>query len=161
MNRQEILDRLSVFPFDRGEYWIVAGAAMVVYGIREQTADIDLGCSVKMADQLEAEGCLYRKTADGKRWFRTGGSIEIFEAWGRDSVELIGSFQIVSLNGLIEMKQELGREKDLKDIELIRSFKRSIGCEKRTMAEKLDPVAQQCAAVPEQKSEKHDHPVAY
>ena len=122
MNRQEILDQLSAFPYDRGEYWVVAGAAMVIYGIREQAADIDLGCSKKMADQLEANGYLYRWTADGKRWFRSGGSIEIFEEWLRDSIVLIDGFQIVSLKGLVEMKRELGREKDLKDIELIRSF---------------------------------------
>ena len=30
MNRQEILDRLSAFPYDRGEYWIVAGAAFTL-----------------------------------------------------------------------------------------------------------------------------------
>ena len=134
MNRQEILDRLSAFPYDRGEYWIVAGAAMVVRGFREQTADIDLGCSRKMADRLEADGRLYRRTADGKRWFRSGDSIEIFEDWLRDSVETVGGFQTVSLQGLIEMKRELGREKDLKDIKLIRSFmEQENGPEERTI----------------------------
>lgn len=32
-------------------------------------------------------------------------------------VETIDGFQIVSLDGLIEMKQELGRDQDKKDIE--------------------------------------------
>ena len=124
MNRQEILNRLSAFPYDRGGYWLVTGAAMVVYGIREQAADIDLGCSTEMADLLEAEGCPYQLTPDEKRWFRFGDSIEIFEGWLKDSVQVIDGFQAVSLKGLMEMKRELGREKDLKDIELIESYMR-------------------------------------
>ena len=70
MNRQEILAQLSRFPYDRSEYWVLTGAAMVLYGIKEETADIDLGCSTQMADRLEADGCLYRRTDDGKNVFK-------------------------------------------------------------------------------------------
>lgn len=122
MNRQEILDQLTAFPYDRGGYWVITGAAMVLYGIREQTADIDLGCSAELADRLEADGFLLRRTADGKRWFRYGDSIEIFEEWLQDSTVAMDGFPVVSVKGLIGMKQELGREKDLKDIELMRAF---------------------------------------
>ena len=116
------MNNLRVFPYDPKEYWIVAGSAMVLYGIKEQTTDIDLGCSTKMADQLEADGCLYRLTADGKRWFKYGKSTEIFEDWLRDSVEMFEGFPVISIRGLMEIKQELGREKDIKDIELIKAF---------------------------------------
>ncbi len=40
MDKQALLKHLSQFPYDRNEYWVVAGAAMVLYGIKEQTADI-------------------------------------------------------------------------------------------------------------------------
>ena len=90
MDKREILNCLSEFPYDRNEYWVITGGAMVLYDIREQTADIDLGCSERLADRLEADGCLFRRTEHGKRWF--------------------------------EMKQELGREKDKKDMELIQAF---------------------------------------
>ena len=122
MNKQDILNNLRTFPYDPKEYWVVAGSAMVLYGIREQTADIDLGCSTKMADQLEADGCPYRLTEDGKRWFKYGETIEIFEDWLRDSVEMYEGFPVISIKGLMEIKQELGREKDIKDIELIKAF---------------------------------------
>ena len=67
MNRQDILDILKEFPFDCKEYWVVTGGAMVLYGFREETSDIDIGCTKKMADQLEAAGCLIRKDNNGKR----------------------------------------------------------------------------------------------
>ncbi len=122
MNKAEILEQLDRFPYDRGEYWVITGAAMVLCGIRGQTADIDLGCTAQMADQLEADGCLYRRTSDGKRWFKYGPSLEIFEDWLVGSLVSAEGFQLISPEGLLEMKRELGREKDLKDIELIRQF---------------------------------------
>ena len=39
-----------------------------------------------------------------------------------DSIETVHGFNAVSIKGLIEMKQELGRDKDKKDIELIKAF---------------------------------------
>ena len=122
MNRQEILEQLKAFPYDRNEYWVITGSAMVIYGIKEQAGDIDLGCSEKMADLLESDGYLFGRTKDGNRWFKVGESIEIFESWLCDSVNEINGFQVVSLNGLIEMKKKIGREKDFRDIELIRTF---------------------------------------
>ena len=124
MNRLEILERLRAFPYDRDEYWVITGSAMVLYGIKEQAGDIDLGCSVKMADLLESDGYLYGRTKDGNRWFRVGESIEVFESWLCDSVMEIEGFQVISVNGLIEMKTKIGREKDMRDIGLIRSFLR-------------------------------------
>lgn len=81
MNRQEILDRLKAFPYDRNEYWIVAGSAMVIYGIRDETGDIDLGCSARMADLLESDGVPFGRAKDGYRRFEAGEGMEIFEEW--------------------------------------------------------------------------------
>ena len=120
MNREEILKTLEEFPYNREEYWIVAGGAMVLYGFREQTGDIDLGCSRSMADRLAADGFPFQKSEDGKRRFRIGEVIEVFEEWLSDTVVSVDGFPVVSVKGLLEMKRELGREKDLKDIELIR-----------------------------------------
>ena len=122
MDKQEILYCLAEFPYDRHAYWVVTGAAMVLYGIREQTADIDLGCSKRLADLLEADGYLFRRTDDGKRWFKYGENIEIFEEWLMNGFETVYGFHLVSIKGLIEMKQKLGRDKDVKDIKLIKAF---------------------------------------
>lgn len=122
MDRQEITAKLSAFPYDRGEYWVAAGGAMVLYGIRPETGDIDLGCSKALADRLEADGFLFGQRDNGKRRFRYGAEIEIFEDWLFDRTETIEGFRVISLKGLIEMKTALGREKDLRDIALIRTF---------------------------------------
>ena len=119
MDRQDIIDRLRAFPYDRGEYWVITGGAMVMYGFREQTSDIDLGCSKNMADQMETDGWLYRIQDNGRRWFKYGEDIEVFEGWLEDTVQDVEGISVISVKGLIEMKRSMGREKDLRDIALI------------------------------------------
>ena len=122
MNRRDILQTLSAFPYDRSEYWLITGGAMVLYGIRNETGDIDLGCTKEMADRLEADGFLYDHTAEGRRCFRYGDDIEIFEGWMEGRAVTVDGLQVVSLEGLLEMKRALGREKDLTDIALINEY---------------------------------------
>ncbi len=119
MNRSDIKEKLRAFPYDPAEYWVVAGGAMVLYGLRAETADLDLGCSSALADRLEAEGVSCRLTADGMRHIRLGGEIELFENWLYDRVVRVEGVPVISLEGLLEMKRRLGREKDKDDIRRI------------------------------------------
>ncbi|MBO4848928.1 MAG: hypothetical protein J5586_07240 [Clostridia bacterium] len=127
MDRQRIIEELAAFPYDRGEYWVLMGGAMALYGIRGETADIDLGCTAELADRLEADGLLYRLRDNGKRWFRFGSCIEIFEGWLCGGTVTLDGLRVVTPEGLVEMKMELGREKDLRDIELIERYMRDGG----------------------------------
>ena len=88
------------------------------------THDIDMGCTSVMADELEKGGYAYTLTESGNRKFKIGEDIEIFENWKFGSIERIEGIPVLSLEGLIEMKQSLGREKDFKDIALIEEFKK-------------------------------------
>lgn len=121
MNSQEIKKRLNILNYDKREYWILAGAAMVLYGIKSETPDIDLGCSSKMADELE-EHYTPVILPDGTRRFLIESNIEIFENWLSGTVDQLDGFPIVSIDGLIMMKQELGREKDFLDIARIQNY---------------------------------------
>ena len=122
MKKEEILRTLEGFPCDKNGYWLITGAAMVLFGMREETGDIDLGCTEKLANELEEAGCLYRRTENGRRWFRYSEEIEIFEEWKTGPLVSCGDLQLLSPEGLIAMKEELGREKDLRDIALIREW---------------------------------------
>lgn len=122
MTQKEIKQKLQTLDFPSSEYWVITGSAMVLYGIREQTHDIDLGCTKQLADRLEAEGCPVERLADGNRKILMGEDVEIFENWLYDRVESVDGFPVISLKGLITMKKALGREKDLRDLALIQSF---------------------------------------
>lgn len=119
MKREDILKTLVNLSLPADEYWVCSGAAMVLYGLRAETADVDLGCTARLADRLESDGFSCRRTGDGNRRFAVGEDVEIFENWRYGSVETVSGFPVVSLAGLREMKSALGREKDIRDIALI------------------------------------------
>lgn len=119
MTGPEIISKLNTLPFGRGEYWLVAGAAMVLHGFKSETRDIDLGCTRALADLLAARGVPFRLRDNGKRWFALTDDIELFEDWLIGDTVRIEGFRVVSIEGLVAMKTELGREKDLEDIALI------------------------------------------
>ena len=122
MKKDAILAKLDSFPYGTDGFWLVTGAAMVVLGIKEETDDIDMGCTTEAADRLEADGYLYKVMEDGNRWFKINRDIEVFENWLYDSIVLLDGYPVISLQGIREMKQRLGRDKDLQDIQLIDMF---------------------------------------
>ena len=119
-DKQFLIQRLKELPFSDKEYWVVAGGAMVLHGFRPQTRDIDLGCSTLLADKLEQQGYLVSLCDDGTRKISYSEDIEIFENWLEGAVEIISGVLVVCVDGLIQMKQKLGREKDLVDIALMK-----------------------------------------
>ena len=127
MNRAELLARVKALPFPREDYWVITGGAMVLYGLREQTHDIDLGCTTRLADALEAQGAQVSIRKDGTRKLVLDGDVEIMENWLYDRIEEIDGVPVISLAGLTEMKRSLGREKDLRDIALIEAYLASRG----------------------------------
>ena len=118
-DKNSLIQRLQEIPFSKSEYWVVAGGAMVLHGFRTQSHDIDLGCSTLLADKLEQQGYVVSRCEDGTRKILYSENIEIFENWLDGSVEIISGIPVVCVDGLIQMKNKLGRKKDLEDIALI------------------------------------------
>ena len=119
MDTEAIIARLDHFPYGLDGFWVTAGAALVLYGVRGETADIDLGCTTEAGDRLEADGYPFSVTEDGNRRFRIGDDIEVFENWLYGAVERLDGYPVMSLRGVREMKLRLGRDKDLRDVRLI------------------------------------------
>ena len=92
---------------------------MVLYGLRKQTSDIDLGCTSELADFLQEKGFPTKQLPDGTRKIVVAEDVEIFENWLEDRVERFEGVPVISIQGLIWMKRALGREKDFRDIQLI------------------------------------------
>ena len=124
-DKTQILRRLSESGLDRDHYWVLAGAAMVLHGVKMETPDIDLGCDTVLADALQAAGCAAATGPDGSRHIRYSADIELFENWQAGRVERIDGVPVLSLAGIVELKRRLGREKDQRDIALIRDFQKN------------------------------------
>ena len=119
MNREELIAGVKALPFAKEDFWVITGGAMVLYGLRDKTHDIDLGCTTRLADELAAQGHPFTIRSNGARKFALDGDVEIIEGWLYDRIEEVEGVPVISLAGLTEMKKSLGREKDLRDIALI------------------------------------------
>jgi len=104
----------------------VAGGAMVLHGFRPQTHDIDLGCSTRLADELERQGFAVTRCDDGSRKISYSENIEIFENWIDGKVTFISGVPVVCADGLLQMKKKLGRDKDLADIVLLERARKQV-----------------------------------
>lgn len=120
-NQQTLRQRLRELNLPANEYWVVAGGAMVLHGFRPQTRDLDLGCSTRLADQLAAQGYPVQFYENGTRKIGYANDVEIFENWLAGDIVTVDGVPVVSVDGLIQMKRQLGRPKDLADIALITS----------------------------------------
>ncbi len=122
MNRDDVFAELKNLSFDTKEYWVTSGAALVIYGIKAETKDIDLGCTSRLADELQHVGYYTEVLINGTRRIQLSDSVEIFENWIEDNVVTIDGIPVVSVEGIILMKEKLGRDKDLRDICLIKEW---------------------------------------
>ena len=126
-DKYSLIQHIQKLSFPESEYWVVAGGAMVLHGFRSQTHDIDLGCSSLLANKLEQQGYKVLRGEDGTRKILYSENIEIFENWIEGTVDIVSGVPVVSVDGLIQMKKKLGREKDLADIALIKNLRENIG----------------------------------
>lgn len=121
LKKNDIVKILGGLDFPKSEYWIVAGTAMVMHGVKEETKDVDLGCTTKLFEQL-MPGKEVRITPHGRRTFSVNDQVEVFENWNVDEIEMIDGFPVASLESIKKLKREVGREKDLEDIKKIDGF---------------------------------------
>ena len=122
LNKAGILREMSGFPYDKSKYWISTGAALVLHGVKEFTRDIDIGCESCIAEELKKSGCKTDIFPDGGIKICYNEYIEVYENWSRGDVVVIDSLPVLSLESIIKIKEKLGREKDFKDINLIREY---------------------------------------
>ncbi len=121
--REDVLSIARGIKFIGSDCWLTSGAALVLFGVRESTHDVDLICTKKLADRLEAEGYpFHRDGLDNTRIFAVNEHVEVLEDWETEEVVQVEGLPTASLLSIRKQKAALGREKDLRDIALIDSF---------------------------------------
>lgn len=122
LHRNEIIEKVKKLDLPINEYWITAGAALVIHGIKSSTRDIDLGCSTKLCDELVQRGFQCKVAEDYKRIITINDSIELFENWFVDEIKMIDELPVGSLESIKKQKMKLARKKDLDDIKMIDDY---------------------------------------
>lgn len=128
LKRDDVLRIAREIEFMGPDCWLTSGAALVLFGVREATHDVDLICTKELADRLEAEGYPFRRDGlDGTRIFSIGEHVEALEDWETEEIVEVEGLRSASLLSIRKQKAALGQEKDLRDIGLIDDFIRKNG----------------------------------
>lgn len=130
MNKEEIIEILKKYNLPKEQYVILSGASLVLKDVKESAIDID----IVVTEQLEK--FLLGKYDAKIEWHDEKSNKDIYYInelnfssnlqyiLTNKEYEIIKGYPCQTLDSIIKLKQNLGREKDLKDIELINNFKK-------------------------------------
>ena len=124
----DVITELSRLGLPPGQYVVVGGAALAVRGIRE-TDDIDLVVTTELFERLARSGWAQETRPNDKPGLHKG-SVEAYLdvdgqgfkrsfLWLLSHAEILRGHAFVDLETLAGFKSSYGREKDLRDLDLI------------------------------------------
>jgi putative (di)nucleoside polyphosphate hydrolase len=125
-----IIKKVKELNFSFGEYVIVGGGILEALGLRN-TNDIDVAVMPNLLKKLRESG-KYKEEIKWGKLFLTGDNIDIiaqlnwedYSTKTEDAIKtatIIEGVPFLNLQETIKYKKALGREKDLRDIELIKN----------------------------------------
>ena len=120
MNKQEFMARLEELDLPVTEFVILSGGSMLMRGLREQTNDLDLSASKKLAEILH----LYDCPRDHHGLYIPFENVQMDDDMERFHFDVIDGYQCESLEDVIEQKRKWNRDKDHRDIEVIEEYLR-------------------------------------
>lgn len=126
MNRKELIAALESLPFDKDKYVVISGGALVLYGILEDTEDVDIKMAPNIFGQYRKEGCKFEKTNKYDYLYRLIDPAKEFEVevavqdYSPTDVETVSGFTVVSLKTQLVWMLKNNRTKDQCKIQLIR-----------------------------------------
>lgn len=124
MNKEEILDILREYNFDKNEYMVISSASLVVQGIKESTKDIDIAVSEEYYNYLiNNYNVEFEKENLGVKVYYINRVINFStNYYNKDEVIMYEGLPLQNLEGIRKLKASLGRTKDIEDINLIDKY---------------------------------------
>lgn len=126
-----IISKIKELNFPLGEYVVVGSGILDTLNIREAN-DIDIAVTPKLHEQLRKTG-EFKEDIRYNKIFLIKDGLDIIPQLNWDkyettieeaisSAKIIEGIPFMNLEELIKFKTALGREKDFKDIELIKNY---------------------------------------
>ncbi|MBI4119944.1 MAG: zinc ABC transporter substrate-binding protein [Parcubacteria group bacterium] len=127
-----IFEEVKKLNLPAGKYVVVGSGAMAARGIRE-AGDVDLLVTQDIFDALEKSGGWQTEfKPDGRKSIKKDicevctdficGRYQLDSGELIQNADVIDGIPFMKLEELVKFKTELGREKDLRDIELIQNY---------------------------------------
>lgn len=122
MKKQEFLERLKELDLDAGKFCVISGGVMLLYGLRDETQDIDIKMSPTYFEEVKSRFPV-RKSSKYDYLYELADDVEVaVEDYRPEDTVMLDGVLVESLEKQLEWKLRHGREKDLPEIERIRDF---------------------------------------
>ncbi len=115
MNKQEYIAALEKLNLPKSEFIILSGGSLLMRGLRETSADLDLSASKKLARQID----LYNAPKDEKGFFTPFDNCQMMDDAENFEFDIVDGYQCETLESILAFKKKANRPKDQKDIENI------------------------------------------
>lgn len=125
LNKGQIMKILKDFPIDRSSYYLIMGSALVLYGIRNETNDIDIGCTKEVFNSLLENGYQAIESRSGLEKIIYSQDISIYKEWKVNEVMFLEGIPVADLKSILNDKIRFGRKKDVEDIIKIKELLKS------------------------------------
>ena len=120
MNKEELEKLISTLKIEKGEYWILSSASLVLRGIYDSAADLDLAVTEKGLKQLKENYNLVQKE---NGWYIVNDKVEcVLYTKEPYKIEKFGEYYLQDIYDYYNFIKNSNREKDKKRIPLIENY---------------------------------------
>lgn len=133
MNKEELKRLVDSLNLPKDEYYILSSGSLALYDLRENARDLDLCVSKELFKDLKEKFKINENNKNSCGFYKINDLIECIpedkKSFKRDFRE---GYPVEKLENILKFKEKRLKEKDIKDIEKIKSFL-SLGLEKRDL----------------------------
>lgn len=122
LNRKDIIQIVQDLPYNKESFWLVMGSAMVMWGIKDSTGDIDIGCLKELFDYLLEQGFSKQVSRSGRWRIDYGSQVHFYLEWSVENLVVINNIQVADINSIVNDKKRFKRSKDIQDLNLIQDY---------------------------------------
>ena len=120
MNKEELEKLISTLKIEKGEYWILSSASLVLRGIYDSAADLDLAVTEKGLKQLKENYNLVQKE---NGWYIVNDKVEcVLDTKEPYKIVKFGEYYLQDIYDYYNFIKNSNREKDKKRIPLIENY---------------------------------------
>ena len=118
MNKLAYLTSLRRLNLPKTDFVILSGGSLLLRGLRETSADLNLRVSKKLAKQIN----LYDAPKDSKGLFVPFDNCQMMDDFEKFDFDIVEGYQCETLESILAFKKRKHRPKDLKDIKTIEQY---------------------------------------
>lgn len=123
MNKEELLKLVDSLNLKKGEYYILGGGSLVLFGIKETTSDLDLCVSEEQFKILKDKYHLEERDKNECGFYRISDLIEVVPNKKENFImQEIDGYNVEQIKKILEFKLKRNAPKDKEHIEKIKKY---------------------------------------